>query len=45
MAMYQLWAHQMFPATNFNDTVKRVETICKKRTMTVRRVSARISRP
>lgn len=36
MKVYQLWTHQLFPATNFSDTVGRIEIVCKKRVMSVR---------
>lgn len=34
--MYQLWAHQMYPKTNFEETVETIETVCRKRRMQVR---------
>lgn len=36
MKMYQLWTHQLFPSTKFSDTVTKIETVCKKRVMSVR---------
>lgn len=36
MNVYQLWAHQMFPAGSFKDTITQVEKLCKKRAMKVR---------
>ncbi|KAG8743315.1 hypothetical protein FRC12_015083 [Ceratobasidium sp. 428] len=35
MQMYQLWAHKMFPKMQFNDTVERVERLCRSRRMHV----------
>lgn len=36
MNVYQLWAHQMFPAGSFKDTISQVEKLCKKRSIKVR---------
>lgn len=36
LKMYQLWAHQMYPKTNFEETFDTIETVCRKRTMQVR---------
>ncbi|KAK9894364.1 Swi3-domain-containing protein [Cystobasidium minutum MCA 4210] len=33
MNVYQLWAHQMYPAGSFRDTITQVEKLCKKRAM------------
>ncbi|QRV99984.1 chromosome segregation in meiosis protein 3 [Ceratobasidium sp. AG-Ba] len=35
MQMYQLWAHKMFPKMQFNDTVERVERLCRTKRMHV----------
>ncbi|GAA6051843.1 hypothetical protein JCM3770_005493 [Rhodotorula araucariae] len=32
LSTYQLWAHQMYPRTNFRDTLQTVEKLCRKRT-------------
>ncbi|KDQ17939.1 hypothetical protein BOTBODRAFT_544616 [Botryobasidium botryosum FD-172 SS1] len=33
MQMYQLWAHKMFPKTQFRDTVEKVEKVCRSNRM------------
>ncbi|BGP37918.1 chromosome segregation in meiosis-related protein [Rhodotorula kratochvilovae] len=33
LSTYQLWAHQMYPKTNFRDTLQTVEKLCRKRTV------------
>lgn len=33
--MYQLWAHDMFPRTDFSESVQKIEKECKKRVMAV----------
>ncbi|KAG8713487.1 hypothetical protein FRC11_011976 [Ceratobasidium sp. 423] len=35
MQMYQLWAHKMFPKMQFQDTVERVEKLCRTKRMHV----------
>ncbi|KAJ3501702.1 hypothetical protein NLJ89_g9221 [Agrocybe chaxingu] len=35
LQVYQYWTHQMYPKTQFQDTVERVETLCHSRRMTV----------
>jgi len=35
LAMYQMWAHDMFPKGDFAGTIRRVETVCKTRRMEV----------
>jgi hypothetical protein len=42
MTTYRLWAHNMFPKSNFRDTVQRIEVVCKKRPMQVGRRVVRI---
>ena len=36
MSIYQFWAHNMFPKTQFRDTIDRVERVCRSRRMLVR---------
>jgi len=36
LSTYQLWAHQMYPKTNFRDTLVTIEKLCHKRTVQVR---------
>ena len=36
MNIYQYWAHQMYPKTQFSDTVQRVEKLCHSKRMMVR---------
>ncbi|KAL1694678.1 replication fork protection component Swi3-domain-containing protein [Schizophyllum commune] len=31
--IYQFWAHRMYPRTQFNDTVERIEKLCHSRRM------------
>ncbi|GJN88806.1 hypothetical protein Rhopal_001777-T1 [Rhodotorula paludigena] len=31
LSVYQLWAHQMYPKTNFRDTLQTVEKLCHRR--------------
>ncbi|GAA5845652.1 hypothetical protein JCM9279_006062 [Rhodotorula babjevae] len=33
LSTYQLWAHQMYPKTNFRDTLVTIEKLCHKRTV------------
>ena len=33
LSYYQLWAHKMFPKTQFSDTIEKVEKICHQRRM------------
>ncbi|GAA5938268.1 hypothetical protein JCM3775_002932 [Rhodotorula graminis] len=33
LSTYQLWAHQMYPKTNFRDTLTTIEKLCHKRTV------------
>ena len=33
---YHVWAHTLFPKSKFKDTIRMVEKVCKKRSMTVR---------
>ena len=40
MAIYQLWAHRLFPSANFSDAVTSIEAVCRKRGMAVRRCSS-----
>ena len=35
MDLYQLWAHRMFPKTQFRDTVEKVERVCRQKRMLV----------
>ena len=35
MDLYQLWAHKMFPKTQFRDTIERVERVCRQKRMQV----------
>ncbi|CAA7271659.1 unnamed protein product [Cyclocybe aegerita] len=35
LQVYQYWTHQMYPKTQFQDTVERVEKLCHSRRMTV----------
>ncbi|KIM28752.1 hypothetical protein M408DRAFT_23414 [Serendipita vermifera MAFF 305830] len=35
MGIYQFWAHNMFPKTQFRDTVDRVERVCRSRRMQI----------
>lgn len=38
LGIYQFWAHNMFPRTQFRDTVDRVERVCRSRRMQVFRL-------
>ena len=38
MDLYQLWAHKMFPKTQFRDTIERVERVCRQKRMLVSRL-------
>ncbi|TIC20606.1 Swi3-domain-containing protein [Wallemia mellicola] len=33
LSYYQLWAHKMFPKTQFSDTIEKVEKMCHQRRM------------
>lgn len=35
LSIYQFWAHNMFPKTQFRDTVDRVERVCRSRRMLI----------
>ena len=35
LSMYQMWAHGMFPKGDFQNTIAKVETMCRKRRMEV----------
>ena len=35
MDLYQLWAHKMFPKTQFRDTIEKVERVCRQKRMLV----------
>ncbi|KAG8766935.1 hypothetical protein FRC15_006006 [Serendipita sp. 397] len=35
LSIYQFWAHNMFPKTQFRDTVERVERVCRSRRMLI----------
>ncbi|KAF9265431.1 Swi3-domain-containing protein [Marasmius fiardii PR-910] len=36
LQVYQFWAHRMYPKSQFNDTVERVEKLCRSRRMNVK---------
>jgi replication fork protection complex subunit Csm3/Swi3 len=38
MDLYQLWAHRMFPKTQFRDTIEKVERVCRQKRMLVSRI-------
>jgi replication fork protection complex subunit Csm3/Swi3 len=35
MDLYQMWAHRMFPKTQFRDTIEKVERVCRQKRMLV----------